>query len=165
MTSKLRRAIELAKAAHQGQKRKISDVPYIIHPLRIALSLPEYIEWFSEELQIAAVLHDVVEDTMINIESIEEEFGPKVADYVGQLTDDETEMAKVGKQSYQLNKMMEMVDGVLLVKLLDRLDNVSENPSSKYKVMTVNTLTDLMIKRDLPNEHYSIVAKIFRAIK
>lgn len=63
MKPTLEDAIALALSAHRGQKDK-AGAPYILHPLRVMLTLS------SEEEQIAAVLHDVVEDSDHTIESL-----------------------------------------------------------------------------------------------
>ena len=64
--SSLERAIEIAVSAHKGQKDK-ADKPYILHPLRLMFKMN------SENEMIAAVLHDVVEDTDWTIEKLEAE--------------------------------------------------------------------------------------------
>jgi (p)ppGpp synthase/HD superfamily hydrolase len=64
--STLERAIQIAAAAHQGQKDK-AGAPYIVHPLRVMLQLED------EQDRIVAVLHDVVEDTTVTIEELRTE--------------------------------------------------------------------------------------------
>lgn len=62
----LERAIAIAAAAHAGQVDK-ADQPYILHPLKVMLRVS------SEQERIAAVLHDVVEDTSVSMEQLAEE--------------------------------------------------------------------------------------------
>lgn len=81
----LDRALALAAMAHREQLRKGSRVPYIIHPFHAALILSRY--QFPEEAVIAAVLHDVVEDTDISLAQLEAEFGSKVAQTVDQVSE------------------------------------------------------------------------------
>ncbi len=64
----LERALELALSAHKGQRDK-AGAPYILHPLRLMMRLEEE----EEEARIAAVLHDVVEDTPITLEYLRQE--------------------------------------------------------------------------------------------
>jgi (p)ppGpp synthase/HD superfamily hydrolase len=76
-----------ATAAHAavGQVRKYTNEPYIVHPaevVSIVSSVPH-----TDEMLAAAWLHDTVEDTGVTIEVIRAEFGSKVADLVGWLTD------------------------------------------------------------------------------
>lgn len=63
--SDLETAIEVALLAHKGQKDK-AGMPYILHPLRVAQSLT-----YDEDLAMIAVLHDVVEDTHIDLAALE----------------------------------------------------------------------------------------------
>ena len=81
----LHRAINMAVLWHHGQDRKYSELPYIVHPLRV-MSLVRTVT-DDESMLIAAVLHDVVEDTLVTIDTIEQLFGARVAELVGWLTD------------------------------------------------------------------------------
>jgi (p)ppGpp synthase/HD superfamily hydrolase len=81
----LDRAIAIAAQAHQGQKDK-SGVPYILHPIRMMVRMGSEIE------MIAAVLHDVVEDSDWTLERLHEEgFSAEVLDVVDHLTHRESE--------------------------------------------------------------------------
>jgi (p)ppGpp synthase/HD superfamily hydrolase len=81
----LDKAVQFATKAHGSQVRKYHGTPYISHPLAVAeivKSVPH-----TEEMLMAAVLHDVVEDTPVTIEEIKQEFGDTVAEIVYFLTD------------------------------------------------------------------------------
>ena len=82
---KLKKAIEFATKAHEGQIRKYTGELYIVHPLEVSdiVSSVEH----TEEMLMAAVLHDTVEDTDTTIEDIDREFGSVVAQLVEELTD------------------------------------------------------------------------------
>lgn len=67
--SSIERAIEIAASAHAGQRDKAGQ-PYIFHPLRVMLRVN------TEHEQMAAVLHDVVEDTSVTLERLEQEGFP-----------------------------------------------------------------------------------------
>ena len=82
---KLKKAIEFATKAHEGQTRKYTGEPYIVHPLEVA-DIVKTVE-HTEEMLMAAVLHDPVEDTDTTIQDIDREFGPVVAQLVDELTD------------------------------------------------------------------------------
>ena len=82
---KLKKAIEFATKAHEGQTRKYTGEPYIVHPLEVAHNV-KTVE-HTEEMLMAAVLHDTVEDTDTTIQDIDREFGPVVAQLVEELTD------------------------------------------------------------------------------
>jgi (p)ppGpp synthase/HD superfamily hydrolase len=84
----IEKARVFATAAHAAaaQLRKYTNEPYIVHPAEVA-SIINNLEGASAEMVAAAWLHDVVEDTGVTIEIIRAEFGEKVAELVGWLTD------------------------------------------------------------------------------
>ena len=75
----LQRAIELATAAHAGQTDR-AGVPYITHPLRVMEACNTI------EEKIAAVLHDVVEDTAVTLDDLAKQFPPEIVEAVRCLT-------------------------------------------------------------------------------
>ena len=79
-TDLLERAHRRAAASHEGQVRK-SGADFITHPLAVALILATY--GLDDETIAAALLHDVVEDTAVTLEEVEEEFGPVVVELIG----------------------------------------------------------------------------------
>ena len=85
-TPKTKEAIKLAFQAHEGQTDK-SGLPYILHPLHVAEQMDD------EDSTVAALLHDVVEDTSWTLNDLEERgFGPEVIEALRLLTHaDETE--------------------------------------------------------------------------
>lgn len=83
---KVTKAIEFAAKAHDGMERKKDKTPYILHPLEAAVIVGTMTE--DRDVISAAVLHDVVEDTDITIEEIEEKFGPRVRFLVESETED-----------------------------------------------------------------------------
>ncbi len=129
------RAARFSVAAHGTDLRK-SGEPYVIHPIAVAEILARI--QLDTETIAGALLHDVVEDTGVSLEAIEETFGPRVArlvDGVSKLgripwTRDDAESAssrEKAQQAENLRKMfLAMVDdiGVVLIKLADRLHNM-----------------------------------------
>ncbi len=71
------RALEFAMRAHKGQVRKGSSVPYIVHPIETALITMTLTR--DQDIVIAALFHDVVEDTRYSAKDIEDAFGSRVA--------------------------------------------------------------------------------------
>ncbi len=85
----VRAPLEKARTAHEGQVRNGSGgMPYVEHPIRVAALLDEHD--YREEVLAAALLHDVIEDSDLDLDEIREEFGAEVAGLVGALTDDES---------------------------------------------------------------------------
>ncbi|MBB3169871.1 bifunctional GTP diphosphokinase/guanosine-3',5'-bis pyrophosphate 3'-pyrophosphohydrolase [Simiduia aestuariiviva] len=122
----VRRAYLYAEQAHDGQKRRSGD-PYITHPLAVAAILSNM--HMDHQSLMAAMLHDVIEDTGIAKTSLGEQFGETVADLVdgvSKLTQIEFE-SQAEKQAENFQKMtlaMARDIRVILVKLADRLHNM-----------------------------------------
>lgn len=70
-------ALALAARAHRDQLRKGTDLPYIVHPVHVSVILMRH--GFDEDMTIAGVLHDVVEDTDVALETIRADFGLDIA--------------------------------------------------------------------------------------
>jgi (p)ppGpp synthase/HD superfamily hydrolase len=85
MKDLVKRAAEFATSAHEGQVRKYTGVPYIVHPIEV-MEIVKTVD-HDDEMLAAALLHDVVEDCGVTIEDIVKEFGSDVASLVSALTD------------------------------------------------------------------------------
>ena len=87
MTNIVERARVFATAAHAavGQTRKYTGEPYVVHPIEVS-ELVASVNG-TEAMVAAALLHDVLEDTEVTVDLLEEQFGSKVADLVLWLTD------------------------------------------------------------------------------
>lgn len=84
--SNLSSAIIFATECHKNQTRKYNNLPYIMHPLDVMNTLVDCGFYEHEELLIAALLHDVVEDCNITITEIARRFGFKVSNFVQDVT-------------------------------------------------------------------------------
>jgi guanosine-3',5'-bis(diphosphate) 3'-pyrophosphohydrolase len=115
------KAKEFATKAHAGQKRKNSDANYITHPIRVAERLDK--EGFSDELVCAGYLHDVVEDTIYEIEDIERLFGKRVASLVAAHTEDKSKSWKERKQ-HTIDTIKDAEKEVKYLIVADKLDNL-----------------------------------------
>lgn len=126
-TAMIKKAYEFADKAHDGQKRKSGEA-YIIHPLCTALILSDL--ELDKETIIAGLLHDVVEDTGVTLDTIKKEFSPEIAllvDGVTKLTQLSYDVDKVDIQAENLRKMflaMAKDIRVIMIKLADRLHNM-----------------------------------------
>ena len=122
----VRRAYYYSEQAHDGQTRR-SGEPYVTHPLAVAGILAE--QKLDHHSLIAALLHDVIEDTGISKNALAEQFGDTVADLVdgvSKLTQIEfTSKAEAQAENFQKMAMAMTKDiRVILVKLADRLHNM-----------------------------------------
>ena len=119
----LSHAIIFAAQAHTGQYRKDGKTPYINHPLEVMNLVVLNVEKAREEVLIAAVLHDVVEDTHITSAEIKEKFGQDVARLVAELTDDKT-LTKEERKQMQLQEVHLLSSEGKLLRLCDKICNV-----------------------------------------
>lgn len=123
----IRRAFELALEAHSSQRRKTGE-PYIYHPIAVAKIVAYEIGLGTTSI-IAALLHDVVEDTNYTLEDIEGEFGETIARIVNGLTKI-SRLSKEQDASIQAENFRKMIltlhddVRVILIKVADRLHNM-----------------------------------------
>lgn len=93
LTKKIERAIVTATVLHQNQKRKLNDVPYIVHPYAVAFLLAHYSD--DEDVIIAGLLHDTLEDVpSYTEEKLCAEFGERVCKIVKEVTEAYTQEEK-----------------------------------------------------------------------
>jgi guanosine-3',5'-bis(diphosphate) 3'-pyrophosphohydrolase len=142
---KIQAAYEFASAAHLGQKRE-SGEEYIQHPLEVAALVHEL--GMDGTSIVAALLHDVVEDTVITLDQVAKEFGPTVA----MLVDGVTKLSKLNfqtKQEQQMENLRKMFLAmtqdlrVIIIKLADRLHNMRTLkylPEEKQKRVAKETI-------------------------
>jgi GTP pyrophosphokinase len=180
----IKRAFFLAKEAHQGVKRR-SGEPYLLHPIAVAKIAVEEIGLGVKSV-VAALLHDVVEDTDYTVEDIERIFGTKIATMVDGLT----KMSGVfnadtsAQAEYFRKVLLTLSDDVrvILIKIADRLHNMRTlgyMPRNKQIKITGETihlfaplayrlglypikseLEDLCMKYRFPEEYEAISRKI-----
>lgn len=125
---KLDKALQFAIQAHKGQTRKISNAPYILHPIEVCAIVGALTD--DEDTMCASLLHDVVEDTDRGIDEIREIFGERVAELVSYETENkyrELPAAATWKRRKEetLKHLRECDDiSVKIMWLGDKLSNV-----------------------------------------
>ena len=149
-SERVKKAVEIAKKAHEGQFRKTGE-PYITHPMAVKKILEDW--GMDEDTIIAGILHDTVEDTGLTLKDIENEFGESVAFLVDGVTKLST--ARNGMRDIDtylpetkdnfLRLMIALGDDirVLIIKLADRLHNLrtlSALPPDKQKKIAKESL-------------------------
>lgn len=121
------KALSWAEQGHAGQLRD-SNVSYAIHPIRVALALPEKLAITDPDMICAALMHDLIEDSGYTIEHINNEFGQEVARLVKGVTRErpknETEEQKRINKPMKFKEIAEAEEKVRLLKLCDILDNM-----------------------------------------
>lgn len=122
---RVEQALSDARSSHQGQVRK-SGEPYIFHPLRVTHLAARH--WMDFPSVIAALLHDVVEDTPVTLEEVREKYGAEVAHLVDGLTKVTSEAMtreELKKETYKKTALVAIDDiRVLCLKFWDRMDNL-----------------------------------------
>jgi GTP pyrophosphokinase len=123
----IRKAFKMANEAHKGMRRKSGD-PYIVHPLEVAVIVSDEIGLGVTSI-VCAILHDVVEDTDLTIEDIENAFGKKIASIIDGLTKISGVFDKESNslQAENFRKMLLTLSDdvrVIFIKLADRLHNM-----------------------------------------
>lgn len=119
------KAAVFAAEKHKYQRRKgYNQVPYINHPLKVAEIL---IDTGEKDLSviIAALLHDVVEDTDATKEDLIEKFGQEVADYVVELTDDK-DLPIAERKVLQVKNSPNLSPGAKKIKIADKICNIQD---------------------------------------
>ncbi|HRJ20611.1 MAG TPA: HD domain-containing protein [Bryobacteraceae bacterium] len=116
------RAIEFAAAAHAGQYRKGTPVPYIVHPLNAARML--LMAGCEEHVAAAAVLHDVIEDTHVSFEDVKAHFGERVAELVANASEPDRLATWEERKRHTIAFLEGADEETLLVAVADKLDNI-----------------------------------------
>ena len=146
----IKKAFYFAKDAHKGVRRK-SGEPYITHPIAVARIVVDEIGLGVKSV-IAALVHDIVEDTDYTVEDIEYQFGEKIARMVDGLTkiaevfSANEEHDETSLQAENFRKMLLTLSDdvrVILIKLADRLHNMrtlGSMPVHKQMKITSETI-------------------------
>lgn len=159
------KAIEFAYNAHNGTYRKGTTTPYIVHPveaMQIATTLTD-----DEEVIIASLLHDVVEDTNFTKEDIEKLFGKRVANLVSSDTEDKMEHLP-SSSTWEIRKRatLDFLDGASkeeqIICLSDKLSNMRAIYRD-YKVLG-DTLWERFNQKD-KNKHAWYYGEIAKKLK
>jgi (p)ppGpp synthase/HD superfamily hydrolase len=117
-------ALETARRAHAGQLRRGSDgLPYIDHPMAVAEILIG--QRFGDEVLAAALLHDVVEKSEVEIGTVREQFGATVGDLVEVMTEDETIPDYEERKDEHRRRVATGDPAALAIFAADKLTNVA----------------------------------------
>ena len=141
----VKKAFSVANEAHYGTRRR-SGEPYILHPIAVARIVSDEIGLGSKSV-ISALLHDVVEDTDITLEDINNMFGPKIAQIVDGLTKIRGVLKNKEGQAENFKKIVFTLSEdvrVIIIKLADRLHNMrtlDSMPPEKQKRIAEETNT------------------------
>ena len=118
---RIHKAIEFATLKHQGQKRKGTDIPYIVHPMEVMQILTA--NGCEEDVVIAGILHDTLEDTATEREELVEIFGERVATLVASESEDKSKSWEERKQT-TIDRLATCEEEVAICALADKLSNL-----------------------------------------
>ncbi len=119
----INRALEFATKAHEGQYRKGTKRPYIVHPIEVADIVSTMTK--DEEVIAAAVLHDTIEDCHVTKEELAEKFSPRVADLVVDESEDKSRSWMERKTTTIENLKTAPMD-TSMIELADKLSNMRD---------------------------------------
>lgn len=115
-------AIKFAIKAHKGQLRKTDkELPYIYHPLNVGFILKS--AGFSDDVVVAGILHDVIEDCGVTMDELTELFGEKVSSIVVAVSENKNDSWEKRKSDYEERVLNSDFD-VMAVASADKLHNI-----------------------------------------
>jgi len=128
------RAFSFAYKAHKGQYRKGSKIPYIVHPMDVASALMK--NEASEEIVVAGLLHDVVEDAGVELQQVEKLFGNQVKrlvkgasepeEYRREMSSEERRKTWKVRKSHTVSKIKDADYDLKLLSCADKLSNIRD---------------------------------------
>lgn len=156
-------ALVRAACAHRNQNRKGGDTPYIVHPVNVSVIVLHY--GFGEDVAIAALLHDIVEDQEYPLDQIEVEFGPIVAHIVAELTERKKENGRprdweIRKQE-ALQRLAAAGHDTAALKAADALDSV-RSMAAGLRRSGPSMWAHFSKPAELTLQHYQHVAELVR---
>lgn len=121
-------ALDFAAQRHSAQRRKGPDAaPYVNHLIEVAMLVASVANVSDVEVLIAAILHDILEDTPTKPEEIEARFGPRVRGFVEALSDDKS-LPRRERRQLVLRELPAMDGLVKVIKLADLSSNIQLLP-------------------------------------
>lgn len=130
-SERMRKAVNFSIKTHEldrKQKRKVRDVPFVVHPLAVAMILARVRA--RENVIIAGTLHDTIEDSddehKVSSDTIAEQFGSEVAEIVNGVTEPRKDLPWEERKRAALEHISALTRDGLLVKSADLITNVSD---------------------------------------
>lgn len=167
-------ALQFATIAHGNQVRKGNEhIPYIFHPVDVANEVIYFSGLPVPELEIAsviAILHDTVEDTVVTLQDIRDQFGDEVADGVGALTKSDelgsdSGTSKLDETRENLERLKLVPKYVQVVKLADRVSNLKNFPAMWGREKVANYLNESsLIAHELQSASEGLYARLLSRI-
>lgn len=132
----IEKALKLAVAAHEGQTKKGTDVPYIVHPVEVAIILMK--NGASDKMVTAGILHDTLEDTDVSEKTIRDDFGEKVLGYVigaSEVLENRDKVSWKERKDHTVRFLADAPVDIKMISCADKLSNIRSvgrnNPKEK----------------------------------
>ena len=121
-TNIFEKALQFATKAHQGQFRKGTEIPYIVHPISVSQILRD--AGCPQDWIMAGLLHDTVEDTDVELSEIEKCFGKTIATLVQGLSEHDTSDTWENRKQHTIHHLKTAPLAVVTIACADKLDNI-----------------------------------------
>ena len=151
-------AIEYAARAHREHYRKGTRIPYIAHLISVAKILIEYD--CAEEIIVAGLLHDTVEDTSVTFEDIRKSFGETVASLVNAASEPDKSDTWENRKKHTIEYLKTAPMDVLLLSCADKLDNI-RSIKDDYERFGESVWKHFRRAKDSQEWYYNALAEIF----
>ncbi len=118
----INKAVAFAVKAHSAQCRKGTDIPYVTHPLSAGMILAR--AGASENMVIAGILHDCLEDTAVTFDELKDEFNEEVATLVLGCSEKDKKDTWRNRKTHTIEHLKSAPDSVCIVSCADKLHNL-----------------------------------------
>lgn len=120
--SMISKATKYAKVAHKGQMRKMSKTPYVSHVINVGKILKRYS--YRDEVIVAGILHDTIEDTKTTYDNIVDEFSKDVADLVDSASESDKSQSWEARKKHTIEAIKSASKESMAIIGADKLDNL-----------------------------------------
>ncbi len=162
LSKKVQQALNDTLVYHRHQKRKGTDIPYAAHPISLAVLLID--GKFSEEMVIAALLHDTIEDTSMTEEELKNRYGSRVYELVMACTEKDQSEPWEKRKLHTIEKFNYLDEEVKWILLVDKLHNLY-SMVEQYKVVGDELWRFFSRGYEKQKWYYSELLKNFREYK
>lgn len=118
----IEKALQIASLAHEGQYRKNTNIPYIVHPVAVGMILQK--AGYRDEMIAAGILHDTVEDTDLTLSDLMRDFGKEVAMIVEGCSEPDKSLSWEERKQHTLVFLKSAPEETRIVACTDKLHNV-----------------------------------------
>lgn len=157
-SSRMFKAVEFAAKAHAGQCRKATKVPYMIHPLGVAEILLKH--KMPEDVVIAGLLHDTIEDTPVTIQQIEARFGKTVSKLVTGTSEPHKADTWENRKQHTIEYLQKAPMKIVYVSCADKLHN-AKSILEDHKTHGDNVFSRFNRPKAQQKWYYTSLAKTF----